>query len=781
MLSLALIAVLPAVLGWHGTVVQSGSMEPHISAGDVVLASALEEASPVPLGGVVDFTSPAYAEPGGMEMTRLHRIVSANPDGTFVTAGDANAEVDSVPLATEQITGQARLLIPSIGLPGLWFAKGNLPALALWSVLTLLAVVAALFGGYPARGPGAEEGPDGKEWPDDDVAAVPADDHRSLAGRTGAALGIVSALSVMVLTGASVFSSAAFTASTANAASTFGAAADWTPPSISLASPGDMIHGSVTLAAEATDAETGVLSVSIEYSLDGGLWAPLCTSLAPPYSCLWNTTAVPDGSYGLRALATDNTGLTSSSAVVETRVANSFGVELTDPGEFQRGTVTLSTSLNGPAGGHYTVRVEYSLAGSNKWNTLCSDLTAPYHCMWATTSFANEAYDLRSVAVFGSSVTYSEAVTDVSVDNQAPTVTMSDPGTPLSGIRTFTAVASDEHSGIDRLQFQYAAAGATNWVSLCTVEETPYSCRFDTTTLRNGTYSFRAIGTDLAGTSTTSAAVSNRVVDNTVSSVSVEDPGAHLTGTTVLNAAANSTAGVGSVRIQTAPAGTSIWTTRCVLTAAPYTCNWDTRTAQDGVYDLRAVLTDGAGKETVSAIVAARRVDNSPLRGTDIQATNGAGPSGRLSSGDALNFTYSQALNLSTVTPGWAGNALPVTVRLRDGELLGLGNAGDTLDIHRPGSTVNLGTVNTKANLAAKRKTITFNAIMTATTVSVSGTPRTVVTVTLGSPSGGSNSLRTTYTAAAMTWTPTSSVSTPSGNRSSTAQVTETGAIDKDF
>ena len=36
MLCLALFAVLPILFGWHGTVVQSGSMEPHISRGDVV-------------------------------------------------------------------------------------------------------------------------------------------------------------------------------------------------------------------------------------------------------------------------------------------------------------------------------------------------------------------------------------------------------------------------------------------------------------------------------------------------------------------------------------------------------------------------------------------------------------------------------------------------------------------------------------------------------------------------------------------------------------------------
>nr|MDQ5862293.1 Ig-like domain-containing protein [Actinomycetota bacterium] len=318
-LSLALIAVLPALLGWHGTVVQSGSMEPHISAGDVVLAAGLGSDHRVPVGGVVEFTSPAEAEPGGVEKTRLHRIVAEKPDGTFVTAGDANAEVDSTPLDRGQITGQARLLVPSIGLPGLWLGLGNLPALALWSLLTLLAVVAALFGGRPAeQGEQTDDG--GTPPPAHRTRSDRSESHRtkSFRLRTGAALGILAALASLVIAGASVFSSAAFTASTANAANTFGTAADWNPPTVSLANPGATVKGTVALTADAADAETGIRSVTIEYQRAGtGTWTPLCAPAAQPYSCNWNTLTVADGSYSLRAVATDNAGFSTASALVE--------------------------------------------------------------------------------------------------------------------------------------------------------------------------------------------------------------------------------------------------------------------------------------------------------------------------------------------------------------------------------------------------------------------------------------------------------------------------------
>ncbi|WP_258060886.1 hypothetical protein [Arthrobacter sp. 4R501] len=112
---------------------------------------------------------------------------------------------------------------------------------------------------------------------------------------------------------------------------------------------------------------------------------------------------------------------------------------------------------------------------------------------------------------------------------------------------------------------------------------------------------------------------------------------------------------------------------------------------------------------------------------------------------------------------------------------LGLGSNGDTLDIQRPGSTVNLGSVNTKSDFAKNGRTITVNATMTATTVTVGGVSRTVVTVTLGSTASSNGSLLTSFTAAAMVWSPTSSVTSSAGVASSTVPATETGTPDRDF
>ena len=93
--ALAACALVPMLFGLSGSVVQSGSMEPHISTGDVVLSHALRADAPTPMGRVITFRAPAGSAKSGLV---LHRLVAANKNGTLVTAGDANPNPDSTPL-----------------------------------------------------------------------------------------------------------------------------------------------------------------------------------------------------------------------------------------------------------------------------------------------------------------------------------------------------------------------------------------------------------------------------------------------------------------------------------------------------------------------------------------------------------------------------------------------------------------------------------------------------------------------------------------------------------
>jgi Bacterial Ig domain len=474
----------------------------------------------------------------------------------------------------------------------------------------------------------------------------------------------------------------------------------------------------------------------------------------------------------------------------QTRVASAADwvpptVSLSDPETTVRGTVKIVASAEDTYGSGVTsVRFQRSPAGTGTWTDVCTATAAPYSCNLDTTALANDYYDLRAVATDAAGFIATDTVVDIQVDNLAPVVAMLDPGAKLSGVVTLAAEASDADSGVASATIQRAASGSGNWTDVCTLTASPYSCRFDTRTVAEGSYDFRAVATDVAGNTKASATIQNRRIDNTVSSVSLEDPGAYLHGTVALSANASSAAGVSSVTIQRAPAGKSTWTDVCRLTVAPYSCPFDTTLVADGAYDLRAVMLTGSGSQYTSAIVSSRQVDNTETRGVDVQALNrSSGTAGRLESGDSVSFLYSKQISPGSVLPGWSGTA-PATiyVRVRDGNLVGTGSAGDTLQLSSDAAgtaQLRLGSVNLHGDFVKSNKTSTFTATLTASTQPAGATTASSFTVTLGALSSG-GALKTAA-AAQMIWTPSPLATDLSGNPCSTAPVAESGTLDRDF
>lgn len=135
MATLAVIALLPVLLGWRPMVILSGSMEPTISTGDVVLLSDMPAGENYGDGMVVAFDA---VDVDDQPIIKMHRIAET-VEGGYVTRGDANRDPDSGIRTEAELHGAGRILVPFIGLPAYWMGRDAL-ALAAWILGTLVAI-----------------------------------------------------------------------------------------------------------------------------------------------------------------------------------------------------------------------------------------------------------------------------------------------------------------------------------------------------------------------------------------------------------------------------------------------------------------------------------------------------------------------------------------------------------------------------------------------------------------------------------------------------------------
>ncbi len=407
-------------------------------------------------------------------------------------------------------------------------------------------------------------------------------------------------------------SEATFVAATANPGSTFTAAADFNTVAVALTDPGTPLRGSVPVTATAA-SNRGITSVVFSTAPAGtGTWTIACTKTVAPYTCTFDTTSVADGLRDVRAVATDSAGYTRTSTVTNRRVDNTAPTATTtDPGSPLTGTVTVAGTAADGGSGLASVTHEYR-STTGAWTTLCTQATSPISCGWNTSSLADGLYDLRTVATdVAGNQTISAPVYNRRVDNTAPTVTMSDPGTPIAGSVTLASTSGDgSGSGVGSVRYEYRL-GAGAWTLACTGAATPFACTFNTGSVADGVYDLRAIATDGVAKATTSAVVAARRIDNTAPTVTLGAVVSPMTNPSNLTATAtDSGSGVASVRFQYAVAGTGTWSDACTDTTLPYTCAFDTSVPADGLYDLRALATDNAGNTAASAVQTNRRIDN---------------------------------------------------------------------------------------------------------------------------------------------------------------------------
>jgi len=218
---------------------------------------------------------------------------------------------------------------------------------------------------------------------------------------------------------------------------------------------------------------------------------------------------------------------------------------------------------------------------------------------WNTTGVADGLHELKAVArdAAGNTATATINVRVVNhpPDNTAPSVSVTSPGSNLSGTVSVGASASD-NVGVTGVQFKLDGSnlGAEDAAA-------PWSVGWDTTDVANGTHVLTAVARDAAGNKTTSAPVSVTVA-NTAAAPSVwlsaPLPGARLTGRTTVTAGAN--AGLRTTALQILLDGKLLGQGSTV----PFSLSWDTTNVANGSHHLSAVARDAEGNATASGTVA---------------------------------------------------------------------------------------------------------------------------------------------------------------------------------
>lgn len=134
---LLLALTVPRLLGMPVLVVLSGSMEPELGVGDVVVESTISPLD-AKVGDVVTFRDPE--RPDRLITHRVRRVRASGDEVSFTTKGDANNTVETWQIARHGGIGRVQYRVPKLGYAVAWISR---PGARL-----LLVVVPALLLGF---------------------------------------------------------------------------------------------------------------------------------------------------------------------------------------------------------------------------------------------------------------------------------------------------------------------------------------------------------------------------------------------------------------------------------------------------------------------------------------------------------------------------------------------------------------------------------------------------------------------------------------------------------
>ncbi|MDI4631696.1 discoidin domain-containing protein [Pelomonas sp. V22] len=288
-------------------------------------------------------------------------------------------------------------------------------------------------------------------------------------------------------------------------------------PTVALTSPtagsSYFAPASINISADASDVGGSISKVEFFAGA-----TKIGEASSAPYALSWNNVAI--GSYAITAVATDNTGMTATSAAVNISVIPvpnapptvSLGAPISGDVFTAPASITLTANASDSDG---TVSKVEFYAGSTKLGEATS---APWSYNWSGVSAGN--YSLKAVATDNGGASTTSSTVSIVVNpsvNQPPVVSLTAPTGGSSytspAAITLTASASDADGSVAKVEF---FAGATK---LGEKTSAPFSYAW--TGVAAGSYALSARATDNSGATTTSSTVNVTVSDPVGSGPSV--------------------------------------------------------------------------------------------------------------------------------------------------------------------------------------------------------------------------------------------------------------------
>jgi subtilisin family serine protease len=356
---------------------------------------------------------------------------------------------------------------------------------------------------------------------------------------------------------------------------------DTTPPTVTITSPVSDGHVSKTTTLRVNVQDNNWVT-NVEYFVDNKY---VGSSPYYPYSLMFDTSTLSNGTHSLYARAYDSAGNLGISPMVNFIVDNvaptAFIVNPVD-GAYVKQSINVDVAVED---NYAATRVDLFIDG--KFYT--SDYSSPFQLYWYTPYIVDGPHTIAATVYDKAGNMGSSTAVTVIVDNALPTASLANPVsyTDVSGVVTAAVNAGDNY-GIKQVEFY------VDNVLAGTDTTAPYTYDWDTSKYAHSTYhNMRSRVYDFAGNQRQIDVYNLRVLDIKAPSISITGPfdggTVQRNKTTTISAMASDVSGIAWVEFYVNNALV------CSDPSVSYTCAWKVPPKRNAWYTITTKAYDTAG------------------------------------------------------------------------------------------------------------------------------------------------------------------------------------------